>query len=181
MPLLRPWPGPPERAGPDSKAEDAVSAWMTSHDVCRQHRRLFRPEQRSCGIGCPCPGEWKRGGYGHGGKGGMAGAGQGTCALRKAGSGKESPLFVTAGPRREDGDLSGGRRERQAGHGLRLKAGRASATRLGILAWLQHRSRRPDIAGTARPSFPVVWRDRRKARRRASPELLPHWGRAPCT
>lgn len=41
-------------------------------------------------------------------RGGMAGAGQGTCALRKAGSGKESPLFVTAGPRREDGDLSGG-------------------------------------------------------------------------
>ncbi len=40
-------------------------------------------------------------------RGGMAGAGQGTCALRKAGSGKESPLFVTAGPRREDGDLSG--------------------------------------------------------------------------
>ena len=83
---------------------------MTSHDVCRQHRRLFRPEQRSCGIGCPCPGEWKRGGYGHGGKGGMAGAGQGTCALHKAGSGKESPLSVTAGPRREDGDLSGLRR-----------------------------------------------------------------------
>ena len=40
-------------------------------------------------------------------RGGMAGASQGTCALRKAGSGKESPLFVTAGPRREDGDLSG--------------------------------------------------------------------------
>lgn len=40
-------------------------------------------------------------------RGGMAGAGQGTCTLRKAGSGKESPLFVTADPRREDGDLSG--------------------------------------------------------------------------
>ena len=116
-------------------------------------------------------------------RGGMAGRARGRARSTRPWSGKESPFFVTSGPRREDGDLSGwmGRRERRAGHGLRLKAGRASATRPRILARLQHRSRRPDIAGTARPSFPVVWRDRRKARRRASPGLLPHWGRVPCT
>lgn len=44
----------------------------------------------------------------------MAGAGQGTCALHKAGSGKESPLFVTADPRRGTGICPDGR-ERKAG------------------------------------------------------------------
>lgn len=67
----------------------------------------------------------------------MAGAGQGTCALHKAGSGKESPLFVTAGPRREDGDLSGGA-EREAGRAWAQVEGRKgvrhTARYLGMVA-----------------------------------------------
>lgn len=38
---------------------------------------------------------------------GMAGLTMGRARSTRPGSGKESPLFVTADPRREDGDLSG--------------------------------------------------------------------------
>lgn len=37
----------------------------------------------------------------------MAGLTMGRARFIRPWSGKESPLFVTAGPRREDGDLSG--------------------------------------------------------------------------
>lgn len=40
-------------------------------------------------------------------RGGMAGLTMGRARFIRPWSGKESPLFVTAGPRREDGDLSG--------------------------------------------------------------------------
>lgn len=40
-------------------------------------------------------------------RGGMAGLTMGRARSTRPWSGKESPLFVTSGPRREDGDLSG--------------------------------------------------------------------------
>ena len=40
-------------------------------------------------------------------RGGMAGLTMGRARFIRPWSGKESLLFVTAGPRREDGDLSG--------------------------------------------------------------------------
>ena len=70
-------------------------------------------------------------------RGGMAGAGQGTCALRKAGSGKESLLFVTADPRRGTGICPDGR-ERKAGRAWDQVEGRkgicSSARYLGMVA-----------------------------------------------
>lgn len=77
-------------------------------------------------------------------RGGMAGAGQGTCALRKAGSGKESLLFVTADPRRGTGICPDGR-ERKAGRAWAQVEGRKgvrhTARYLGMVAALVAQTR----------------------------------------
>lgn len=132
---------------------------MTSHDVCRQHRRLPRPGQWPAALAAPCPG-WQ-GARRSGARGrGEAGCGPGDLPfLQGRGAGKD--VLVHHGCRSRawgQGFVRMGRRERQAGHGASGRKQGWPASRPGILARLQHRPRRPGIAGTARPSFPVVWR-----------------------
>lgn len=156
---------------------------MTSHDVCRQHRRLPRLGQWPAALAVPCPGRQGtrrsrargEGMYGRVRAGGLA-------VLARPGSGKGRPLLSWLPVPGVGTGICPDGTERKAGRAW--ASGRRQgwpALRPGILARLQHRPRRPGIAGTARPSFSAVWRDRRKARRRASPGLLPRWGRAPCT
>lgn len=132
---------------------------MTSHDVCRQHRRLPRLGQWPAALAVPCPG--RQGMRMSGARGrGEAGCGPGDLPLLQGREAGKNVLFYHGcrsqawgqGPGRME------RRERQAGHGASGRRQGWPAPQPGILGRLQHRPRRPGIAGTARPSFSVVWR-----------------------
>lgn len=113
----------------------------------------------ACGIGCSLSGTagneevWSTGE-----RGGRVRAG-GLAALARPGSGEGRPLLSWLPiPGVGTGTCPDGT-ERKAGRAW--ASGRRQewpALRPGILARLQHRPRRPGIAGTARPSFSVVWR-----------------------
>lgn len=156
---------------------------MTSHDVCRQHRRLPRTGQWPAALAVPCPGRQGtrrsrargEGMYGRVRAGGLA-------ALTSPGSGGRTSSFIlAAGPRRGDRDLFGWDGEKgRPGMGIRQKTGmaRSPARHLGAFAAQAAQTRHRRYCAT------VIFRGMacpRKARRRASPGLLPRWGRAPCT
>ena len=156
---------------------------MTSHDVCRQHRRLPWLGQWPAALAVPCPGWQGMRRSGARGRGAVwPGAGRGTCRSYKAGEwGRTSSFILAAGPRRGDRDLSGWDGEKgRPGMGIRQKTGmaRSPARHLGAFAAQAAQTRHRRYCAT------VIFRGMacpRMVRRRASPGLLPRWGRAPCT
>lgn len=156
---------------------------MTSHDVCRQHRRLPRLGQWPAALAVPCPGRQGtrrsrargEGMYGRVRAGGLA-------VLARPGSGKGRPLLSWLPVPGVGTGICPDGTERKAGRawGIRQKTGmaRSPARHLGAFAAQAAQTRHRRYCAT------VIFRGMacpRMARRRASPGLLPRWGRAPCT
>lgn len=158
---------------------------MTSHDVCRQHRPLFRPEQWPAAFPVACQAGGSEGASSTAGGGEMA-FGRIRIMRSPRPSSRRAGTPGSAGhglhdPRgKGEGLVRGG--EGLPGTGIPGQASGGPPTRSPVTPWMS-------VSQAARPQAGLGpcdhllggWCDRRKSRRRASPGLLPRWGRAPCT
>ena len=158
---------------------------MTSHDVCRQHRPLFRPEQWPAAFPVACQAGGSEGASstaGEGGDGVQADTDHEEPApvVPEGGNARQCRSWA-ARPAREGRGTGQGRR-RSAGYQEPWTGSGGPPDRSPVTPWMSvSQAARPQAGLGLCDHLLCGWCDRWKFRRRASPGLLPRWGRAPCT